>query len=277
MNLEIIEDTCLSRAWTRAFIRLLEPGSHEVSPFIMSLTGFEDGKPTENADLRDALDDTLDHSKQQLVHTVANTIFPQSLWERSDGDRHYLYQQYLEYLPDYVSMEGSKNGKGLYFSRLIAYGIVPKAKEGKLEEYLPVKKLKEGGNQLEFIISRCKKGSLRAKFQAALYDPVRDQHDGPYQLFPCLQHITFVPDFKTQTIALNAFYATQQLFVKAYGNWLGLSRLGAFVASETGLHFTRLTCFAGIEKMDIRPKSGDRLDRLRDLSLELAKCETILN
>lgn len=67
-------------------------------------------------------------------------------------------------------------------------------------------------------------------------------------------------------MGLNAFYATQQLFVKAYGNWLGLWRLGAFVAHEAGLRFDRLTCFAGIEKMDSdkRPRPGDPLDRLRD-------------
>ena len=50
-------------------------------------------------------------------------------------------------------------------------------------------------------------------------------------------------------MSLNAFYAMQLLFVKAYGNWLGLMRLGAFVASQTDLRFERLNCFAGIQKL----------------------------
>ena len=263
MNFRPIEDSNISHAWARAFIRALEPGRHEISPFVVNLTGFNGSLPAEDADLRDALDAALDHSGQQSVHTVANTIFPQSLWDRSSGDRRRFYKNYLDYLPDYVSMESRKNCSGLYFSRLVAFGVIPKT--GGQEEHLPKTRLPEEGNQIEYIISRCKKGARRAMFQATLYDPVRDVHDGPYQLFPCLQHITFVPDFKAGTIGLNAFYASQQLFVKAYGNWLGLARLGAFVASQTDLRFDRLTCFAGIQKMDGKPKAGDQSDRLRDL------------
>ena len=56
--------------------------------------------------------------------------------------------------------------------------------------------------------------------------------------------------------------------MKAYGNWLGLLRLGAFVASQTDLRFERLNCFAGIQQMrsGCRPKQGDLLDRLIDLA-----------
>ena len=65
-------------------------------------------------------------------------------------------------------------------------------------------------------------------------------------------------------LSLNAFYATQQLFIKAYGNWLGLMRLGHFVAGETGLTFDRLNCFAGIQKMELsnRPRKGKLAQQL---------------
>jgi hypothetical protein len=103
--------------------------------------------------------------------------------------------------------------------------------------------------------------------QAAIYDPVRDQTIAR-RGFPCLQHLTLAPDFKRRTLSMNAFYATQQLFVKAYGNWLGLFRLGAFIASQTNLRFERLNCFAGVEKMELsnRPKAGDLADRLADMA-----------
>jgi hypothetical protein len=78
-----------------------------------------------------------------------------------------------------------------------------------------------------------------------------------------------VPDEHSGTLGLNAFYATQQLFVKAYGNWLGLARLGVFLAHEMGLRFDRLTCFAGIEKMDLRPRSGGLLNQLKDLACSM--------
>jgi hypothetical protein len=50
--------------------------------------------------------------------------------------------------------------------------------------------------------------------------------------------------------------------VKAYGNYLGLARLGAFFADQTGLTLTKVSCFAGVEKMDQRPTPGPALDAL---------------
>ena len=98
--------------------------------------------------------------------------------------------------------------------------------------------------------------------------PLRDQTEAR-QGFPCLQHIAFVPDFNRQTLSLNAFYAMQLLFVKAYGNWLGLMRLGGFVASQTELRFVRLNCFTGHPEDVLgstRPKPGEPLERLTDLA-----------
>jgi thymidylate synthase len=166
-------------------------------------------------------------------------------------------------------MESSKNRHGLYFARLIGYGIDHKT--GKEVEHLRSSELQHGGNQLEFIINALKPGAQRMALQASIYDPIRDQTEAR-QSFPCLQHIAFVPDFARKTLALNAFYALQLLYVKGYGNWLGLLQLGMFVASQTGLRFERLNCYAGIEKMTARsrPQPGVLLDRLTDL------CETCL-
>jgi tripartite-type tricarboxylate transporter receptor subunit TctC len=67
-------------------------------------------------------------------------------------------------------------------------------------------------------------------WQATTFDPARD-HSATAQLgFPCLQHVSFVPT-KAGLVA-NAFYATQQLFDKAYGNYLGLAQLAAFMAGD---------------------------------------------
>ena len=57
-------------------------------------------------------------------------------------------------------------------------------------------------------------------FQACVFDPIRDHTGAAQQPFPCLQHISLVPDERSGTLSLNAFYATQQLFTKACGNWL---------------------------------------------------------
>jgi len=89
-----------------------------------------------------------------------------------------------------------------------------------------------------------------------VFDPFRDLTTSGQPSFPCLQHIIFDPDLEAGGLALSAFYATQQLYVKGYGNWIGLCRLGAFVAHQASLKLARFTCFVGVQKMDKAPKSG---------------------
>jgi hypothetical protein len=163
-------------------------------------------------------------------------------------------------LRTFVAWEPRKNLGGMYFARLIGFGI--NHKNGKLLGYEPTKALAADGNQLEHIIRQCAKSVERGRkvarmqLQAAVFDPFRDLTTSGQPSFPCLQHIVFDPDIKAGGLALSAFYATQQLYVRAYGNWLGLCRLGAFVAGQAGLKLTRFTCFVGVQKMDKAPKSG---------------------
>lgn len=258
----LIDRPNLSLAWAEAFSRINSPPKHRLMPLTLSFEGFTNDDVIENAAIRAALDAALIASGMQKVQTVANTIFPQALWRAAKGDRKTFYAAYLENLPEYVAMEPQKNGRGLYFGRLIAYDINPK--DGERLAYIPQGSIPEKANQLEFMIQRCKKGVRASAFQASVFDPARDHLSTPYLGFPCLQHVTFVPDFHDGTVSLNAFYATQQLFEKGYGNYVGLARLGLFFASQTGLELTRVTCFVGIEKVDAdsKPKPGAALDVL---------------
>lgn len=258
------EETSLAIAWARAFLTMSKPPERELAPFLVSIAAGPDGSPVEDEDLCQALDACLEESGHQTVNKVAKSIFPHPLWRRARGDRHKLYADYLQNLPDYVAMESTKNRHGLYFARLIGYAIDHKT--GEQVDHLGNSHLQHGGNQIEYIISALKPKAQRMALQASIYDPVRDQTEAR-RSFPCLQHVSFVPDPVRKTLALNAFYALQLLFVKGYGNWLGLCRLGEFVASQTGLRFERLNCYAGIQKMTAgsRPQSGVMLDRLTDL------------
>ncbi len=262
------EETDLSVAWARAYLTMSQSPERELSPFLLSLSMGAAGRPTESEGLRQALDACLEGSEHQVVDKVAKSLFPHPLWRRARGDRQKLYADYLDNLPDYVAMESAKNAYGLYFARLIGYGTDHKT--GETLSHL-TDKLEEGGNQIEFIIKECKPGAQRMALQASIYDPVRDQTDAR-RPFPCLQHIAFVPDFTRKTLTLNAFYALQLLYVKAYGNWLGLCRLGEFVASQTEprLRFERLNCYAGIQKMNAesRPDDGPQLAELTRLARE---------
>ena len=227
----------LSYAWAQAFLHIIEHPGKEITPLVLSIDSGDDGIVREDAIIRKSLDLSLEKTGNQRVHSVANTIFPHSYWELVGHDRHRLYAIYLKHLPRLIALDKSKNHRGLYFERLIAFDT------GR------------DGNQLEHIISayNSRRGVRRSMLQASIFDPRRDHVLAAQLGFPCLQHITFLPH--GDGLTLNAVYATQQIFEKAYGNYLGLCRLGNFMAQAMRLRFSRLNCFVGVEKLDTIKKS----------------------
>lgn len=252
----VISDTNLSRAWARILVHAVDHPGTEISPLVISLSGFggQDDIPEIPA-IRGSLDAMLRGRRDFEIATVANTIFPQSVWRIAGGNRLVLYKEYIETLPRYVAME-RMNKDGTYFSRLIAFDV--DARTGDRSSCLVG--VPENGNQLEFVIKLLAQGKVRrdSAFQMSIFDPTRDHSTQPYKVFPCMQHLTFIR-LENGGLGLNAFYATQQIVRKAYGNLLGLCRLGHFVASETGLTLDRVTVFVGCEKIGGVPKGDTRL------------------
>jgi hypothetical protein len=234
----LLQGNNLSRVWSTAFLYLVDHPSAEISPLVVTMTGFIDGEPSEDEELRVALDKSLEENGKPTVHTVANTIFPKSIWRACKYDRSLFFQIYKENIPRYKALESRKNHRGMYFERLIAYGDGP-----------------HDGNQLEFIITEynARPRVRRSMWQASIFDPKRDHVRSAQLVFPCLQHVSFVPN--NGGLIINAFYATQQIFEKAYGNYLGLCRLGNFMAHEMGLTLEQMNCVIGVEKLDFSPKS----------------------
>ncbi|MEA5467879.1 hypothetical protein [Spirulina sp. 06S082] len=246
-----LEEENLSYAWGRAFLHIMENPGTEISPLLISLTGFIDGLPQEDKQVRECLDRCLLDKEKQKIDTVANTIFPASYLskQRYINDRKKIFETYLKCFQKIQKSAPSKNKRGTYFERLIHFS-------DDVEEY---------GNQLEYIISqyRSRPGVRRTMFQASIFDPRRD-HVGSAQLpFPCLQHISLIP--QKDRLTLNGFYATQQIFEKAYGNYIGLCRLGKFMAREMGLTFERLNCFIGVAKIDTINKSDPTIESLKKI------------
>jgi hypothetical protein len=218
----------LSHAWADALRVVLARG--EAAPMIVSITGFKNSVPDEEPAIRHALDATLAANKLQSCETVSNTIFPNSLWNAAAPAKQ-LYDRYRKILPKLIKAS-RKNQRGLYFDRLTSGG--PPGKE----------------NQLDFILSTYKgrAGVRRSALQLAIFDPARDHSTAAQLGFPCLQHVTIAPT--EDGISLNAFYATQYIVERAYGNYLGLCRLGRFVAHELSKPLVRMTCFTGISLHD---------------------------
>lgn len=251
----VISDTNLSRLWSQILVYAIDHPGTEITPLVASLSGFggQDIIP-ELPPVREALDALL-RRRDDEVATVANTIFPQSVWRISGGNRDVLYSEYVAALPRYAALD-SRNKNGTYFSRLIAYDV--DARTGVRNPHLAG--IPEDGNQLEFVIKHLANGILRrdSLFQVSVFDPTRDQLPDLYKGFPCMQHLTFIR-MDGGGLAVNAFYATQQIVRKAYGNLLGLCRLGHFVASQTGLGLERVNVFVGCEKIGGLPKGNAQL------------------
>ncbi|MDE2824071.1 MAG: thymidylate synthase [Chloroflexota bacterium] len=231
-----IEEDNLSVAWAQALFHVVEAG--EMSPLTVVIRGFSDGEPDEVPAIRHLVDDALGTDAKGLsCHEVANTIFPISLWNPR-ADRQQLYDRYLRIMPRVLKYP--RNRYGVYFQRLIAFGH-DTTYEG-------------GVNQLEHIIQTWHGGNHRkSALQAAIFDPRKDHTNQPVRGFPCLQQVAFAPQ-GSDGLSLTGFYATQYIFERAYGNYLGLCRLGRFMAQEMGRQLTQVSCVASPAKRD-RTKS----------------------
>lgn len=234
-----VEEPNLSVAWARALQVAGAPGRKEVGPLVVSITGFEEsGAFHEEPRIRDALEALLAREGMQSVDTVAGTIFPWSMWNRS-APRGQLFDRYRKIAARL--RRASKNRRGIYFERMITGG--PSGKE----------------NQLEFALDAyaSRDGVRRSVLQVAVFNPNYDHSKAAQLGFPCLQHVTLAP--VDEGLCLNGFYATQYMVERAYGNYVGLCRLGQFAAHELGLRLLRMTCFTGIAQCEVAKKKLSEL------------------
>lgn len=243
----LIADSNLSRAWGRALAHMMDKRTAQISPLLVSVSGFDEfGEPEQSATIRAALDKLLDEVNFYPVKISSAMIFPVQLWVRAHGNAALFYERCGRLFNKIKSKKPRQNSKGVYFQRLMFYG----QGEGQ-----------EGLNQLDWIIKRYHRGGkVLMMCQAAAFDPRRDLTDSRRPNFPCMQHVSFIPD--GDKLSLNAFYATQRLIGRAYGNLLGLCHLGNFMAGQMGLSLAQVNMMVGCEKCDI-PKH--RLRRIYDI------------
>lgn len=255
----VIDDTNLSRAWARLLLHVFDNPGKEVAPLILSLSGFaKNGAVVEDHAVRQALDLLLKRKGRFPVDKVAFAIFPQRYCKMWHGNRKRLFEHYRNTVPRLQAMNRKANGRGLYFERMVMYG------RGPCE-----------GNQLEWILSQLnsRKGVRRSMFQAATFDPGRDHVANAQLGFPCLQQVSFVPT--RAGLVANAFYATQQVLDKAYGNYLGLVQLGAFMANEMDMSLARLNVMVGVAKLERINKNDSDLAPLVATARALVSPSTV--
>ena len=237
----------LSVGWGLVLNELAKPGVTRLAPLTLSITGFDDhGIAQEIPEIRGAVDRFLAAQDKRDTENIAWTIFPQQDWEIAAGDRDLFFDVYIESYQRVQSFNPRNNKRGSYFQRLV-----------------DLKGAGQGPNQLKWLLDdydRHPKARRTSKFQATTFDPARDYSSTSLLEFPCLQQVSFT--FDGGGLQLNAFYATQQIARKAYGNYLGLARLGGFVAGQMNLRFEQLNVFVGVAQMDIGKTHADVVELL---------------
>ena len=73
--------------------------------------------------------------------------------------------------------------------------------------------------------------------------------------FPCLHQVTFTP-VGTSGLTVTGFYTMQHILDRAYGNYIGLYRLGQFVSKQLSLNLVKMTCVASTARLG-NPNKGD--------------------
>jgi hypothetical protein len=233
----IVTKANVSEAWVGALDALVQPGATAITPLIVNVVGFSGGEVPETATTRELVNEALSANPKKFcsTETTAGLIFPATLWARyrKEGASRF-FERYLKIAPR-LRRAHPRNKKGVYFERLVSWN---------------------GKRQLEHILSNWKRGNhRRSALQAVIFDPAVDHTAEPFMNFPCLDYIAFAYD-EGKGLSLTALYATQYVFDRGYGNYLGLCRLGAFMAGEMGLTFRQLTCVVSCAEIGT-PSKGD--------------------
>jgi len=197
----------------------------------------------------------------QPIETVANTVFPARLAALCP-DPAQLAERYQQIYSRLTKMD-TGNRRGTYFGRIVAYP----GQDGPVD-------------QLEYLVKQLRqqaagKGPMSAAYEVGLAHPgdgdPEPQEEASFAVpvhlagkdhsvrgFPCLSHCSFQMD-RDRTLHAVALYRSHYMLDRAYGNYLGLGRLLAYLAAAAGLRPGTLTVMAGHAQIE------DHITKVRPL------------
>ncbi len=213
-----ISGTTISDGWLRVTHMLAERRRREAFHLVVRFS-----QPTqEDPDVREAVDRLLGELHLQDVETVANTIFPQGL-AASSRDPDHLADRYRKAYP-HIKKASRKNARGTYFGRL-----VERPPDGIAQLNDTIHKLRESVTDGKRRMGSTYEFDLGAP-DLAMSTYVAEKDHRVRMGFPCLSFLSFHLD--ADALHLGAFYRSQYLIERGYGNYLGLGRLLGYVADQ---------------------------------------------
>lgn len=228
-----IEKRSCAEAWLAASMEVDRQPGHESNQVVIDV---EQPTSVTAADLAiiEAVDSYLlgQDEPRFPTQTVANTIFPQSTYERYGAPN--FYDVYLEKV--FPKLKQSPRDWGRYFERMVAHP----SPAGAI-------------NNLSFMVDKMTRHvaggqTYRNIYELPIYDPLRDAGGSP-RGGQCLSYLSFkLTDDKR--LLLCAIYRNHYYTEKLLGNLLGLGRLMAFVASEVKVVTGTLTIVSTHAEVD---------------------------
>jgi hypothetical protein len=264
MSLLLPATSTVSEAWLIALESTISADAGRAVHVVSTVTA----PGTEILSIRRVLDEALDSSNAQSVNTVAETIFPASLYPEPaiawapdlpsigkgmlNDAANSLYDAYVCMLPLLRTI--NPNRSGTYFSRMITW---PGKEEGGVNQLaLRVEQLRT-----QHTMGRRTNNTLDIDFAS---DALADEEDprgiqvyAPTDMrtrgFPCLTHIDLT--LYRGCLHMTAVYRHQYLIDKAYGNMLGLSWLLRFLCQQAGFDQGELVVHATLADTQARSRA----------------------
>lgn len=278
---ELYPAKCISEGWLLCMEHLINVGGSDENLIVAIASG------RETDSLRNELDEFYcthrSTSRLASVERVANTIFPVDLYVGQPGER--ARQRLYDMQRKAARIEHRFTGD-CYFDRLIDWPCVLDGQDKTWNQLdYCVKSLRTmwnaGNRTINIAELGVSSGLPEADDQLPAGCDLRTQHpskDRSIMGFPCLSHISVT--VSKGSLHLTAVYRNQHFMAKAYGNFVGLSRLQEFICKEVGCPRGNLVCIAthadaelgknGVTKKEILTLVGecrDLLDNARALEI----------
>lgn len=217
-----------ARAWVAA-TRSLVQTNDEAYNVIIDVANPVSHDEVDNS-IISLVDNFLRHYGSNPISTVANTIFPQSLY-----DAHGSPAFYQAYFDAFDRLTDTKRW-GRYFERMSRHKTLDGAHYNPLQEL--IEKLAKQKNA---------RSTYRHAYELAVYDPLLDRR--MFYGNQCLSFLSFKlhPD---NGLMLTALYRNHTYITRLLGNLIGLGRLLAFVAKEAELDAGSLTIVSTHAEID---------------------------
>ncbi len=229
----------VSEAWLLGLERVVAEPDGRLVHLVSTVTD----PGAEFAPVRHVLDSALEAAGKHSVDTVAETIFPSSLYpdpgfnwmpgiaaqkeEELDAAADTLYSSYCDMLPLLLTAAG--NGRGTYFGRMVSWPGKAAGGPNQLADRISALRSehragRQRNNTLDMDVAADSQDMRGVQIYAAT--------DRRRRGFPCLTHVDLtLHDGRLHCMAV---YRHQYFVEKAYGNMLGLSAMLQFLCQQSG-------------------------------------------